>query len=127
MLTLRVAHSPKSFSESKKYLKIVQVAKKLPIRICLGLDLNLAENLFFFRLFFTLSFSNIHISNSTPQLVAPPYLRTRTSRETQSLASLDARRFNSKAIQLLSPKRVNLLISLPDFLLLRNEIGRILC
>ena len=40
---------------------------------------------------------------------------------------LDARRFSSKAIQLLSPKNVNLLISLPDFLLLRNEIGRILC
>ena len=37
MLTLRVAHSPKSCSESKK------VARKLPSRICLGLDLNLAE------------------------------------------------------------------------------------
>ena len=40
---------------------------------------------------------------------------------------MDARRFSSKAIQLLSPKRVNLLIIFQDFLLLRNEIGRILC
>ena len=90
--------------------------------MCLGLDLNLTETLFFFRLSFTLSVSNIHDPNSTPRLLAPPYLRLRTSRKTQSLVSLDARRFSSKAIQLLSPKRVNLLISLPDFLLLRNEI-----
>ena len=115
-----------SGSLCEKQLKIVQVAIKLPIRICLGLDLNLAETLFFFRLSFTLSVSNIHNSNSTPQLPTPSYLRTRTSRETQSLVSLDARRFSSKAIQLLCPKRENLLISLPDFLLLRNEIGRVL-
>ena len=71
--------------------------------------------------------SNIHNPNSTPRRLAPPYLSTRTSRETQSLVNLDARRFSSKAIQLLSSKRVNFLISLPDFLLSRNEIGRILC
>ena len=126
-LTLRVAYSPKSCSESKKQLKIVQVAKKLPGRISLGLDLNLAETLFFFRLSFTLSVSNIHNPNSRPRPPAPSYLRTRTSYETQSLVSLDTRRFSSEAIQLFSPKRVNLLISLPDFLLLRNDIGRILC
>ena len=119
MLTLRVAHSPKSCSESKKQLKIVQVAKKLPSRICLGLDLNLAETLFFFRLCFTISVSNIHNPNSTPRIPAPPYLRTRTRRRTQSLITLDARRFSSEAIQILIPKRVSLLISLPDFLLLR--------
>ena len=124
-LTLRVAHSPKSCSESKKQLKIVQVAKKLPSRISLGLDLNLAETLFFFRLSFTLSVSNIQFHTPTPCPTPPP--GTRTSRETQTLVSLDARRFISKAIQLISPKRVNLLISLPDFLLLHNEIGRILC
>ena len=106
----------------EKVAQIVQFAKTLPSRICLGLDVNLAETLLFFRLSFTLSVSNFHNPNSTPRLPAPPYLpRSRTSRETQPS------RFSSKAIQLLSPKRVNLLISLPDFLLLRNEIGRILC
>ena len=55
--------------------------------------------------------------NSTPRLPTPPYLRTRTSRETQSLLSLDARRFSSKTNHLLLPKRVNLRISLSDFLL----------
>ena len=110
MLTLRVAYSPKSCSESKKQLKIVQVAKKVPSRICLGLELNLTETLFFFPLSFTLSVSNIHNPNSTPRLPAPPYLRSHTSRETQSLVSLDARKFSSKAVQLFSPKRVNLLI-----------------
>ena len=90
-------------------------------------DLNLAETLFFFLLSFTLSVSNIHNPNSPPRLPASPYLHKRRSRETKSLVSLDARRFSSKAIQLLSPKRVNLLISLPDFLLLRNAIGKILC
>ena len=83
---------------------------KVPSRICLGLELNLTETLFFFRLSFTLSASNIHNPNSTPRLPAPPYLRTRTSRETQSLVSLDARRFSRKVVQLFSPKRVNLLI-----------------
>ena len=34
---MRVACSPKSCSEAKKYLKIVQVAKKVPGRICLTL------------------------------------------------------------------------------------------
>ena len=121
------AYSPKSCSESKTQLQIVQVAKKVPSRNCLGLELNLIETLFLFRLSFTLSVSNIHNPNSTPRQPATPYLRTRTSRETQSLVSLDARRFSSQAIQLFSPKRVNLLISLPDFLLLRNDIGRILC
>ena len=121
------AYSPKSCSESKTQLQIVQVAKKVPSRNCLGLELNLIETLFLFRLSFTLSVSNIHNPNSTPRLPAPPYLSTRTSRETQSLVSLDASRFSSQAIQLFSPKRVNLLISLPDFLLLRNDIGRILC
>ena len=110
MLTLRVAYSPQSCSESKKWLKIVQVAKNVPSRICIGLELNLTETLFFFRLSFTFSVSNIHNPNSTPRLPAPPYLRTRTSRETQSLVSLDSRRFSSKAFQLFSPKRVNLLI-----------------
>ena len=82
-----------------EWLKIVQFAKTLPSRICLGLDLNLAETLFFFRLSFTLSVSNIHNPDSTPRLPAPPYLtRTRTSRETQSLVRLDPRRFTSKAI-----------------------------
>ena len=77
----------------------------------------------------TLSVSNIQNPNSTPRLriPAPPYLRTRTSREIQFLVSLDARRFSSKAIQVFSSKRINLLISLPDFLLLRNDSGRILC
>ena len=75
-----------------------------------GLELNLTETLFFFWLSFTLSVSNIHNPNYTPRLPAPPYLRTRTSHETQSLVSLDARRFSSKAVQLFSPKRVNLLI-----------------
>ena len=112
---------------SEKLLKIVQVAKRVPSRICLGLELNLTETLFFFRLSFTLSVSNIHNPNSTPRLPAPPYLRRRTGRETQSLVSLDVRRFSSKPVKLFSPKRVNLLISLPDFLLLRNDIGRILC
>ena len=121
------AYSPKSCSESKTQLQIVQVAKKVPSRNCLGLELNLIETLFLFRLSFTLSVSNIHNPNSTPRLPAPPYLSTRTSRETQSLVSLDASRFSSQAIQPFSPKRVNLLISLPDFLLLRNDIGRILC
>ena len=109
-----------------KWSQSAQVARQLPSRICLRLDLNLAETLFFFRLCFTLSVSNIHNPNSTPRLPAPPYLRTRTSRETQSLVSLDTRRFSSEAIQILIPKRVNWLISLTDFLLLRNEIGRIL-
>ena len=36
-----------------KWRQSVQVAKQLPSRICLGLDLNLAETLFFFRLCFT--------------------------------------------------------------------------
>ena len=39
----------------------------------------------------------------------------------KSLVSLGARSFISKAIQPLSPKRVNLLISLPDFLLLHMQ------
>ena len=112
---------------SEKLLKIVQVAEKVPSRICLGLELNLTETLFSFRLSFTLSVCNSHYPNSTPRLPAPSYLSTRTSCETQSLVSLDARGFSSKAIQLFSPERVNLLISLPDFLLLRNEIGRIRC
>ena len=107
---------------SEKLLRIekvaqnVQVARKVPSRICQGLELNLTETLFFFRLSFTLSVSNIHNPNSRPRLPAPPYLRTRTSYETQSLVSLDTRRFSSEVIQLFSPKRVNLLISLPDFL-----------
>ena len=92
-----------------------------------GLDLNLAETLFFFLLCFKLSISNILNPNSTPRFPAPPYLHTHTSRETQSLVSLDARRFSSKAIQLLSPKRINFLITLPEFLLLCNEIERIVC
>ena len=90
VLTLIVAHSPKSCSESKKQLKIVQVANKLPSRICLGLELNLAEALFFFWLPFTLSVSKIHNPNSTPRSPAPTYLRTGVSRETQYLVSLDA-------------------------------------
>ena len=86
---------------SEKLLRIekvaqnVQVVRKVPSRICLGLELNLTETLFFFRLSFTLSVSNIHNPNSTPRQPATPYLRTRTSRETQSLVSLDARRFSS--------------------------------
>ena len=36
-----------------KWRQSVQVARQLPSRICLGLDLNLAETLFFFRLCFT--------------------------------------------------------------------------
>ena len=86
---------------SEKLLRIekvaqnVQVARKVPSRICQGLELNLTETLFFFRLSFTLSVSNIHNPNSTPRQPATPYLRTRTSRETQSLVSLDARRFSS--------------------------------
>ena len=75
--------------------------------------------MFFFRLSFTLSVSNIQFHTPTPCPTPPP--GTHTSRETQSLVSLDARRFISKAIQLLSPKRVNLLISLPDFLLLHMQ------
>ena len=98
MLTLRVAHSPKAVQNREKYLKIVQVARKLLSRTFLGTDLNLAETLFFFRLCFTLSVSKIHNPNSTPRLPAPPYLRTRTSRETQSLVSLDARICSSEAI-----------------------------
>ena len=125
MLTLSGSLSEKLL-RIEKAAQIVQVAKKLPSRIFLGLDLNLAEALSFFRLPFTLGVSNIH-PNSTPQFPSPPYLCTYASRETQSLISLDARRFSSRVIQLLSPKTVNLLIILLDFLLLRNEIGRILC
>ena len=51
---------------------------------------------------------DFHNPNSTPRL--PAYLRSCTSHETQFLVSLDARRFSSKAIQLLSSKRVNFLI-----------------
>ena len=79
VLTLRVAYSSKSCSESKKQLKIVQVAKELPSRIYLGLDLNLAETLFFFRLFFTLSVSNIQFHTPNPCPTPPP--DTRTSRD----------------------------------------------
>ena len=61
--------------------------------------------------------ANFDNPNSTPRLPALPYLRTRTSRETQSLVSLDSGRFSSKAVQLFSPKRVNLLICWPSMAL----------
>ena len=115
-------------SSSKSY----KLLKDLSSRICLGLDLNcLAETLFSFgcvlHLASVTSITPIQRPDSLPRLPAPPYLHSRTSRETQSLVSLDARRFSSGAIQLLSPKRVNFLISFPNFLLLCNETGRILC